>query len=152
MGAESTKENVKAVKLHFWKMREIVRTLQEYQAELRSDITTAGHAQEIRSGRTGDFTAINALRRIQEVEKIILRDGTVVEYPDRWIQVYLDTIKYFDDETEKQIIDLRLIQAKSVEWTLLKMGHLCKRTLFETQYRILFFAIGAACGRGLLKY
>lgn len=143
-----TREAVKKVKFCLTRMREIEKAIVEARLEQESN-QNASHGMP-RSGRIGDPTARKAIRQTEPLRGIFLSDGTYIEQPENWLIVYQEALRFFTYREARQVLQMRFIEKKSVERSVLDIGCLSRKTLFAIQDQIIYFSLGVAEGLGLL--
>ena len=144
----NTREAVKKIKNYFSRIREIEKAI--FEARLDQEREKYGSDGMPRSTRLSDPTAQRALKRLEPIRTVILADGTWVERPEEWIQVYEEACSFFAYSEARVIIQKRFIERKSIERTLMDIGCLSRKTFFTLQDQIIYFALGVAEGMGLL--
>lgn len=142
------REAVKKVKLCLTRIREIEKAVAEMRIEQEARQSSSYGMP--RSGRIGDPTAQKALRQMEPIRGLFLSDGTYIEYPEGWITVYKESLRFFTYLEARQVLQKRFVERKSVERSLLDIGCLSRKTLFSIQDQIIYFSLGVAEGLGLL--
>ncbi len=143
------REGVKEVKRHLGRVREIQRAVREARQEAEG----RSHREVGMPGgtRLSDSTSSQALKRMEPLHYVLLSDGTMIADPEGWIEVYQATVHFFSGTEGGQILQLRLVEGRSVEWSLIEIGCLCRKTLFSIQDQVVHFALGVAQGLGVLE-
>lgn len=90
---------VRMVDFMFSHMEAIKRAVKEK----REDNIRAGAKMTISAGHISDPTARKALQNMTELAAVTLENGSTVQYPERWIQVY-DSVYKWCDERKKLIM------------------------------------------------
>lgn len=150
--ATNPRERVKLVKFHLSKIKQIIRCLQERREMIRTEIRAQelSHTNMMTLGHS-DPTGFHVAQCNQEIKKLLLNDGTMIHYPERWALVYLTTQNFFKGEEGEQILKYRFMDNLPVDFTLAKLDCVCRKTMFVIQDQVIHFALGVAEQQGLLK-
>lgn len=124
----------------FYRIQEVRQAVAEARADNKAH------------GRTGDGikdpTGIEAVDRATELPLVVLDDGSIVEWPERWLMVYNGTYQHLDGLAQK-IFTMRYVKRQS--WKQAIADNIGSNTFYLTLREIILFAKMAACQLGVMR-
>lgn len=138
--------NGRTIEFMLYRQKEIERAIKIARIEEQS-----GHSGGNNTGHAliSDPTATQGIKAAMELKRVILEDGDIIEWPERWIQV-IDATYRHADKWERMVLKARYIH-KEYAPTTWKRLHIGKSLYYTMRDNSLTFAEKAACQLGLLK-
>lgn len=138
--------NGRTIEFMLYRQKEIENAIKMARLEEQS-----GHNGGNNTGHAliSDPTAIQGIKAAMELRRIVLDNGDIIEWPERWIQVLQATYQQAD-KLEREVLVARYIRKEyaPTTWTRLHIG---KSLYYTVRDDSLVFAEKAACQLGLLK-
>lgn len=137
---------IRLIEAIFYRECEIRKAVKDARLDAAMHYGELGH----RSGKgfLSDPTAVQAIKNMQEVQQVVLHDGFIVRYPERWIRVIDGTYSIFDD-MGKQVLKSRY--SRKTHFNTCYELHIGSSTFYRIIETARNFATAAACQLGLVQ-
>ena len=102
------------------------------------------------AGEISNPTMTKALKRLEEVKEVVLNDGTVVRYPERWAKVFALLKASWGETEDYPVFEQLFIHRKTIICAGIET-YRSRRSVLDIKSRILYFALGLAESLGIFK-
>lgn len=88
--SQTREEYMRKIDFIFYREKEI----REAVIQARLTMTANGSLRKVSASGVPDPTAIQAIRNLMLIKYVVITDGEIVEYPERWLEVIEKTYRY----------------------------------------------------------
>ena len=88
--SQTREEYMHKIDFIFYREKEI----REAVIQARLTMTANGSLRKVSTSGVPDPTAMQAIRNLMPIKYVVITDGEIVEYPERWLEVIEKTYRY----------------------------------------------------------